>query len=86
MFIPFPKLVNGSSNEYDHYLDKDNTLPIKGFFVILVFLAHFKQYIDLSSSLLDMAFDYIHKLSGQLIVTMFLFYEYMNQSKQKKTI
>ena len=74
MFIPFPKHVNCASNEYEHYLDKDNTLPIKGFFVVFVFFAHFTQYVSLSRSILDVAFGYVHKWSGQLIVTLFLFY------------
>lgn len=74
IFIPFPKLVNCSSNEYDRYLDKDNTLPIKGFFVVLVFFRHFNQYITLSSSFVDKAFGFVDSKSGQLIVTLFLFY------------
>ena len=74
LFIPFPTFEKSDSKAYVRYLDRDNTLSIKGFFVILVFFRHFRQYIELSSSFADKAFAVIDNYSGQLIVTLFLFY------------
>lgn len=56
------------------YLSRDTTLAIKGFFVILVFCRHFKQYVTLGDNLLDKMFIKADSLLGQLIVVMFLFY------------
>lgn len=76
LFIPLPKiksLVKG--NEYhEDYLTPDATLPIKGFFVVLVFFRHSREYVTLSISVLNLLFLYVDHYSGQLIVAAFLFY------------
>ncbi len=56
------------------YLSRDTTLSIKGFFTVLVFCRHFKQYVALGENLLDRWFLNIDGYLGQLIVVMFLFY------------
>ena len=59
----------------DAYLSKDTTLAIKGFFVVLVFCRHFKQYVSFeNNNLLDRLFVFADTLLWQLIVVMFLFY------------
>ena len=58
----------------ERYLSRDTTLAIKGFFVILVFCRHFKQYVTLSDNIIDRMFLYVDRVLGQLIVVMFLFY------------
>ncbi|MBR6476984.1 MAG: hypothetical protein IKS85_00920, partial [Lachnospiraceae bacterium] len=73
-FIPFPKLVSKGDREWDQYLIKDAALPVKGLFVILVFFRHFISYVTLSDSIFDKVFYRMDRLTGQLIVTMFLFY------------
>ena len=54
------------------YLDRETTSSINGFFVILVFLRHFSQYIVLENG--DYIYAIIDKFLGQGIVTTFLFY------------
>ena len=66
----------------DDYLSKEATLPIKGLFVLLVFLRHFKNYINPSNNLLDNLFYSIDGKLGQLIVVMFLFYSGFGIAKQ----
>lgn len=56
------------------FLLKEETLPIKGVFVILVFFRHFRGYVDMDHGLLNHLFVMIDSRSSQLIVTMFLFY------------
>lgn len=56
------------------FLSKEETLPIKGVFVILVFFRHFRGYVDMDHGLLNHLFVMIDSRSSQLIVTMFLFY------------
>lgn len=56
------------------FLSKEETLPIKGLFVILVFFRHFRGYVDMDHGLLNHLFVMIDSRSSQLIVTMFLFY------------
>ncbi len=57
-----------------NYLDREAILPIKGFFVVLVFFSHFKSYVTLSDSFMDTSFARILGIIGQLMVAMFLFY------------
>ena len=51
----------------------EKTVSIKGVFVLLVFLSHFVQYVELNS-FLDQGYFAVRDFLGQLIVTMFLFY------------
>ena len=48
LFAPPLKLVKTGRSDY---LSKDSTLPIKGFFVMWVFFAHFRGYVDLLGGL-----------------------------------
>ena len=56
----------------DDYISREQTVCINGFFVLLVFMRHFEQYIEYE------AFDYTYKdfsvWMNQLIVVSFLFY------------
>ena len=72
LFIPFPQI--GGKEELPEYLSLKNTLPIKGFSVVLVFFSHFKQYVVWGNSVFDQSYLWINGKTGQLIVTMFLFY------------
>lgn len=56
-----------------NYASKENTLVIKGFFVLCVFLSHIRTYVtfqNFGDSLVIRGLD----LLGQLMVTLFLFY------------
>ncbi len=55
------------------YLSRENTTAIKGIFVFLVFMSHFAQYFPLGATPGD-PYYFIRRNSGQLVVTMFLFY------------
>lgn len=57
----------------ENYLSRETTTAIKGIFVFFVFLSHFSQYYPLGAVPGD-GFYYIKHNSGQLVVTMFLFY------------
>ena len=74
LFIPLPRYIRAGQEPDSQYLSKPASLPIKGLSVILVFFRHFAQYITLSDSPLDRIFLFMDRNSGQLIVTMFLFY------------
>lgn len=67
-----PKFNKNGINSF--FLSKEETLPIKGVFVILVFFRHFRGYVDMDHGLLNHLFVMIDSRSSQLIVTMFLFY------------
>lgn len=56
------------------FLSKEQTIPIKGMFVILVFFRHFRGYVDMDHGLLNHLFVMLDSRSSQLIVTMFFFY------------
>lgn len=57
------------------YLSKEVTDTVKGFFLYFVFVRHFIQYNPpFSESVFNNIGYIINKISGQLIVTMFLFY------------
>ena len=56
-----------------HYIDKYQSNVIKGFFIGLVFLSHFKQYVSLSNPL-DIPYIHLQGYLGQFIVALFLFY------------
>lgn len=72
--IPFPLFIDGNSKLADGYLTKDATLPIKGFSVTLVFLSHFYNYAKPLGATADVLYRFMISLTGQSIVTMFLFY------------
>lgn len=58
---------------FSDYLGRQQTQVIKGIFVVLVFLRHFEEYVELSGGLHQL-FLLVNYYSGQLIVAMFLFY------------
>ena len=58
---------------YDDYISKDSIEPIKGIFLVFVFLTHFAQYIPLDGAM-HTFYALVRKKHGQLIVTPFLFY------------
>lgn len=68
LFIPSEK-----KTFYSDYLSIRQTNVIKGFFLLLVFMSHFCQYAPVNTKA-----DYFYQLwrmhSGQLLVTLFLFY------------
>lgn len=64
--------VEFAKEQYD-YLAYENTLSIKGIFIILVFFSHFKSYVDLVSWS-DQLLVFVVSLFGQAMVAMFLFY------------
>lgn len=55
------------------YLSIEKTTSVKGIFVLLVFLRHFKGYVTLNGKY-DPVFLKLDSYLGQLIVVMFLFY------------
>lgn len=54
------------------FLDKEQTTAINGFFVLIVFVNHFSQYIELKET--DYFFKAFYAVIGQLMVTPFLFF------------
>ena len=56
-----------------NYLSKENTLSIKGIFILMVFMSHFNAYCEFSGKY-DGLYLLPFKLIGQGMVTMFLFY------------
>ena len=63
----------GFAGEYlNSYLKREHAVAVNGIFVMLVFLRHFKQYIECESN--DIIFWIADGLLEQLIVTTFLFY------------
>lgn len=68
----------GRDRALESYLSKERTNSVKGFFILVVFLSHIKQYILNTGyeyqSWGDLAFRKFMILIGQLMVVMFLFY------------
>jgi hypothetical protein len=62
--------INGLNCDY---LSKPNTEPIKGIFVIIIFLSHIRTYADFSHWTDLLVIDVLNYF-GQLMVAMFLFY------------
>lgn len=62
-----------SSVERD-YMSIKMTDSIKGFFLCMVFFSHICGYTDFSHPTLDAPYQLIRRITGQCIVTMFLFY------------
>lgn len=55
------------------YLSKDATQPVKGIFILFVFVSHFSQNITAAGPL-DTVYSLFRKALGQLVVALFLFY------------
>lgn len=55
------------------YIGRDGIQPIKGIFILLVFISHFVQYVDLNG-VWDMPYFEVRKFLGQMVVVPFLFY------------
>lgn len=64
------KFFGGGYNK--EYISKESTTAVNGIFVLLVFLRHFRQYIELGR--FDSIFNIVDYIMGQLIVVTFLFY------------
>lgn len=58
--------------DVDSLLSKVDTNVINGIFIILVFLSHCYQYVNLSSHPLDFLYDKFRSVHTQLIVSTFL--------------
>ena len=69
--ILFYKMQFVSDNE--GYLSKYQTTCINGFFVLLILIFHFEDYVNLGS-ILDKPFMLFDRFRGQLIVVTFLFF------------
>lgn len=63
----------GRGTLYPDYLAKENTTPIQGIFVFLVFLRHYYGYITPDGQFDSFATS-LNSALGQMLVTMFLFY------------
>ena len=61
------------NNGYDGYMSREQTQMINGIFIILVFMWHFNQYVQLNA-VIEVPFLYLNKIFGQLIVITFMFY------------
>lgn len=55
------------------YISISSTMAVKGFFVLLVFLRHYKGFVELEGPL-DQPFLTLDSWLSQLIVALFLFY------------
>lgn len=66
------------ADEKDACLKKEHTDAVKGFFIIIVLYSHILPYLTSSgvsfSPILDVPANKIIKMTGQLMVVMFLFY------------
>lgn len=62
------------SNYHEDYMGRSQTGSIKGFFAIIVFFSHLRQYIQLTNGFLDTSFVTFINFFGQLMVTLFFFY------------
>ena len=69
--IPLWKLHFRKEN-FENYISPVQTTAINGFFVMLVFMRHINQYLDIGKY--DGLFKILDSMLGQLIVTTFLFY------------
>lgn len=60
--------------ENNEYMSVSTTTSVKGVFIVLVMLSHAKSYCTLGSNVGDVAYDFVIRTIGQLMVAMFLFY------------
>lgn len=63
-----------ANGEERDYMSINMTNSIKGFFLCMVFFSHIQGYTSFSEPYLDSSYQMIRKITGQCIVTMFLFY------------
>lgn len=56
------------------YLSRESTMSVKGIFVLIVFISHFKNYVTLGEAWYDHSAALLCKFIGQLMVVMFFFY------------
>lgn len=74
LLIIFMDMQVASKNKFnDNYMSVKNTTAINGIFVLLVFLSHASQYIDLTGTL-DAPYLSMKRYLGQMVVVTFLFY------------
>ena len=81
-----PQFIKNGINE--RFLEKEQTLPIKGVFVLLVFFRHFRGYVDMDYGVLNHLFVLLDSRSSQLIVMLQCFSSIRDMeflSKLKKT-
>ena len=53
---------------------RETTTSVKGFFALLIFESHVRDYINMSNKFYDTSYVFILNHIGQLMVVMFLFY------------
>ena len=58
---------------FPDYISQKSIQPIKGIFILLVFISHFVQYVQLKG-VWDSPYFEVRKFLGQLVVVPFLFY------------
>ena len=58
---------------YSDYIGRDSIQPIKGIFILLVFISHFVQYVSLNG-VWDAPYFEVRKFLAQMVVVPFLFY------------
>ena len=63
--------IKGSNQFFQDYMDLKNTYPIKGIFVWLIILSHYKSYYKANQNYL---YKKILNCFGQKMVSIFLFY------------
>ena len=66
--------ISGKDSFQKDYISKESTSAINGLFVLLVFLKHASDQLDLNGNVFDKAYFSLGQGMGQLIVTTFLFY------------
>lgn len=65
--------IKRSDNTGD-YMSINRTNAVKGIFLCMVFFSHIQGYTNFSNTYLDEPYLLVRKITGQCIVTMFLFY------------
>ena len=63
----------GTDKFITDYISVDKTMSIKGIFIIIVFFAHFNNYVSYTAPSDVFYLEYFSKI-GQCMVTLFLFY------------
>lgn len=58
---------------FPDYISQRSIQPIKGIFILLVFISHFVQYVELNGPW-DASYFEVRRFLGQLVVVPFLFY------------
>lgn len=65
--------ISSTNNFNQEYISKESTANIKGIFVILVFISHFSQYVELGG-VYDLPYLELKNHLNQMVVAPFLFY------------